>query len=224
MPVSDEFFLRRRAGWSPATASSDFTTSFSVTENPISQGSKWLNGADDGANWLNFKTLSGVACAGANSSTTPPPFNDSICQLKSSVIALPADHYVEAVVFRQVGYSPGNTHELGLFVRMSITNGVARGYEAYVNHSNNHTIVRWNGALNDFTSLAPAGTPTVPVTGDVYRMEAQGSTIRFLQNGTLVSSVTDSTWTNGQTGMQSYLIAGGTAENYGFTSFKTGPL
>lgn len=203
-----------------------YTTGFSTTQNPLSENGIWLNGHTDGLVWQDFKALSGVACAGAASSTLNPPFDDAVAIVKSSAIALAANQYIQGVVRRAGGYSPGNTHELGLFVRGACTANNIRGYEAYLNHTGNHSVVRWNGPINDFTVLGGENISavTTPADGDVVRLEATGTTINFYQNGLLRTQVTDSTWTNGQSGLQSYMIAGGTPESYGYDSITTGNL
>lgn len=210
----------------PLPPSADFTTTFPLTENPISEGGKWLNGKTDGVGWQDFKTLNSLACAGAASSTLNPPYDDAVAQLKTSAIALPANHYISGVVKLASGYSPAGTHELGLFVRMTITANSVTGYEAYLGRGGAHTLVRWNGALNDFTPLAGGNisTPSVPADGDIVKLEASGSTINFYQNGILRTQFTDTTFTTGQTGLQSYMVSGGTPESYGYDSITTGAL
>ena len=201
-----------------------FSTTFPDDENPI--GADWLNGEADGLGWRNFKTIGGIACAAHTSADPTPPFDDAIAQVKSSVIALPANHYIEGIVKKVGGYNPGVTHELGLFVRFLISANSASGYEAYLNFSGNHTLVRWNGPLNDFTPLASGNisTPTTPDDLDVVRFEADGTTISFYQNGNLRTQVTDSDFATGQTGLQSFMVVGGTPESYGYYSITTGPL
>jgi hypothetical protein len=207
-------------------AASSFFTTFPLTENPLSESGKWLNGATDGIVWQDFKTLNSLACAGHTSSTSPPPYDDAIAQLKTSAIALPVNHYIQGVVKRAGGYNPAGTHELGLFVRMTITANNVTGYEIYVSTSASHTLVRWNGALNDFTALASGNISavTVPADGDIVRLEASGSRISFYQNGLLRTQVTDTNFATGQSGLQSYMVSGGTPESYGYDSITSGAL
>lgn len=214
-----------------AAVTTAYTTSFTTTENPLAEFGIWLNGRTDGLVWQDFKALSSVACAGAASSTVNPPYDDAIAQIKTSAIALSANQYIEGTVFRAGGYSPGNTHELGLFVRMAISANSARGYEAYLNHTGNHSVVRWNGPLNDFTVLGGENisSVTTPANGDLVRLEVTGQspniTINFWQNNNLRTQITGETvWGSGQSGLQSYMITGGTPESYGYDTITTGNL
>jgi hypothetical protein len=213
---------RRVAPQPPLT---EFSTEFTATESPISEGGIWLNGQSDGLDWLNFKTLNGIACAAAFSAEPPPPYNDSIAILKSSAFACAPDQFAEIVVSRAGGYSPSVTHECGMFVRFALSANSASGYEAYLNHASNFTIVRWNGALNNFSPLSSTGPgPTSPVDGDVLRFEVEGSTLRYYQNDVLVATATDSTFSSGQAGLQSYCVSGATLASYGMKSFRCGNL
>ena len=207
------------------TGSVGWSTTFPATENPISQGGVWLGGLADGLDWQNFQTGSSHAYAAAFSSTPPPPYNDALAILKSSAFACASNQYAEIVVFRAVAYNPSNSHECGMFIRFSLSANNAHGYEAYLNHSANFSIIRWNGLLNDFTPLTTTGPgPTAPVDGDVLRFEVVGSTLKYYQNGTLVATATDTTYTSGQAGMQSFASTAATLANYGMKSFACGNL
>lgn len=213
----------RRGGFCSST---DYFTEFIDAGNPLSESGKWLNGLADGLDWKDFQAIGGIACAGGTSSTSPPPFNDSVAQLKSSFLSLPANHYIEGKVLKAAGYAPSGTHELGLFVRLTVTAHSITGYESYMNQAGNHEVVEWNGALNDFTPIASGNihTPSVPVDGDIVRLEARDSTISFYQNGILCSQVTNPDFATGQTGLQSYMDSTGTNASYGYYWIRTGLL
>src|SRR5437879_2900763 len=44
-----------------AQASNSYSTNFPLTENPISEGGRWLNGGTVGLDWTNFRTTSNKA-------------------------------------------------------------------------------------------------------------------------------------------------------------------
>jgi len=48
------------ASASTGTAST-YTTNFPLTEDPISEGGKWINGKKDGVDWANVRTTPGFA-------------------------------------------------------------------------------------------------------------------------------------------------------------------
>lgn len=208
---------------SPAAATS-FTSTFTATANPLDP-TKWKGGLADGLDWLNFQSASNVACAGSASSSSPPPYNDSMAILKTSVLALAADQYVTWVIHRAGGYTPPGTHELGGFLRFTLTANNAQGMEWYTGPTGGSTIVRWNGAVNDFTALSPTGPgPSAPADGDVMLFTVVGTTYRAYQNGSLVWTVTDSTYATGQAGLQSYAESTSTFTSYGMSSVTMGNM
>ena len=63
-------------------------------------------------------------------------------------------------------------------------------------------IVRWNGALGDFTVLANCGGTACAVRmGDVVKATIVGSTITAYVNGVQKAQAIDSTYSNGSPGM-----------------------
>jgi hypothetical protein len=206
--------------------SSSFSTTFTADENPLSQGSKWLNGATDGLDWGDFKSnaANSCACAAAFFPASPPPYSDAIAILKSSAFACPADQYAQTTIFRAGGYNPVGTHETGLLARFAISAHSAAGYEWYFSVVSSTAVIRWNGAINDFTPIISVTLNTTPADGDVMRLEVQGNAIRCYQNGSLVGSGTDNTFATGQTGMQAAVVPGGTLASYGSKLFSTGGL
>ena len=212
----------------PVYPAQEFFTEFSGgDENPLSEGSVWLNGLDDGTDWKNFQIVNGRGCGGDFSSSSPPPYNDSCALVKSSRYACPNDQFAEMEVYVSGGYGPSGTHELGLFVRAAMSSGTMRGYEAYLNIAGNFGIVEWNGPVSSFAYLSTTnhnGGPSAPSNGMVIRLEAQGTAIRYYQNGVLKASASDATWTSGQCGLQSYVVSGGTLGNYAANNFRCGGL
>jgi len=63
--------VRRKAGtgWYPP-----YITSFPLTENPISEGGKWINGLTTGLDWSDVRTVSGIAY---NDQTKDAHYNDA---------------------------------------------------------------------------------------------------------------------------------------------------
>lgn len=209
----------------PPVIAGAFTTLFPLTENPISQGGKWDGGAAVGLDWLNFKTASGVACAGGASSSSPPPFNDSLAVLRSSVIALAADQYVSWIIHKAPGYTPPGTHELGGLLRFQLGPNVARGYEYYCGATGSSTLIRWNGPLNNFSTMGTTGPgPVSPSDGDIMLFTAVGAVLTAYQNGSMVWTATDATWATGQGGLQSYAESTSTPTSYGMSAVTIGNM
>jgi hypothetical protein len=203
----------------PIASGSTYSTAFAATENPLSEGGKWINGKAIGLNWNNTQSVPGKAFA-ADFATG---YNDPISVLTTSFTA---NQYAEGTVYRAPGYSPGVNHEVELLLRFQITANSARGYEVLYSHDGWLVIVRWNGPLGNYTELASSGRPVSgnAADGDVIRAEITGSTIKVYKNGSLVLTGSDSTYSNGQPGMGFWPKPGATMQSYGWRSYVAGSL
>lgn len=211
-----------------AVVVSSFTTAFPATENPISQGGIWLNGLTDGLDWNDIQTSPGKAFAAAYDAA-PGGVADGIAQLKRSFLACTSNQYSEGTCFKAGGYAPADTHEIEVFINLTITAHSITGYECYVNHLGNHTLVRWNGASNDFTPLASnnISTFTAPVDGDVIRIEhLLDGTLNCYQNGILRTTFNDTTYFDGNPGIGNNPVsaAGSALNGIGWKSWSAGSL
>lgn len=215
--------------------SSDFSTSFPTIENPLSQGGIWNTGLGVGLDWTNPK----VTADGCVASVVPTPnrYSDDIATLKTSFRTFTANQFAQAVAWKLGGYSGGGgSHELELFLRGGISAHSAVGYEVSIGISPSPAVyafvVRWNGVAGNFTALIDPGhgigsytnTPSVPVTGDVWRGEISGTTIKAFQNGVQILQITDSTFSSGQPGLGFWPVDGATPANFGWRSFLAGDL
>ncbi len=174
-----------------------YSTSFGTTENPISEGGKWVNGKAVGVQWNNIATQNGAAAA-TSKMLTAPPYNDCIAHISSSYMAFNANQFAEGTVYRASGYTAG--HEIELLLRFQITANNARGYEIYWSTNGGLYIVRWNGPLNDFNPLATTSAGLAN-NGDVVRAEISGNTITVKINGNTRLTYSDSKWLSGQPGI-----------------------
>jgi hypothetical protein len=202
--------------YQPLIPPGSYTTNFSDTENPLSEGGSWIDGGDTGLNWNNVQK-SGFAYATTFATTT----DDDIAVLNT---AFAGKQYVQGTVKRDVGYSPSNSHEIELLLHFAISANVARGYELSWSYAGNIQIVRWNGALGDFTVLNTL-TVAAPSDGDVLRGEIDNSgVIMVYLNGVSQGSATDTTWTDGQPGIGFFPRTGATLTALGWKSFTGGSL
>ncbi|MGA2609518.1 MAG: hypothetical protein ABSD89_11935 [Halobacteriota archaeon] len=207
-------------GTPPGT--STYTTSFPLTENPISEGGKWINGGTTGLDWANVQTTPGLAFG---TQTDTINYDDSTAILAGS---WGPSQTVQATV-HVLNQSSGLFEEVELRVHTSISAHSITGYEinCSVVPSNPYLqIVRWNGPLansgntnNGFTQLA--GSSTSCVDGDVLKATIVGSTITAYLNGVQMVQATDSTYPNGSPGMGFYIQSGSASQesDYGFSSF-----
>lgn len=217
----------------PSAVATSFSIDFTAlsNENPLSQGGQFLNGQADGTHWKNFQISSGAACAAATSTTGPPPYDDAIGLLKTSVFAPAANQYVQSTIKVVGAYDPPTTHERGHFMRFDMTTNHASGYEVYWSITNSFGIIRWDDA-DVFTPLSltsGTGPAARPVHGNRLRTEISGSTITvFVDTGSgfvQVATADDSTYTRrGMCGMQHYAEAGTTFGSYAFSLWECGNL
>jgi len=209
---------------------SRYVTRFDRTENPLSEGGRWLNGKAAGLDWHDAKSVGGVAQASALSGISHR-YDDSIAALSGTFAP---DQYAQGTVFRSPGYSPLSKHEIELLLRFQISEHRARGYEVLWGHDGDFAIVRWNGRLGDFTIVAEKTRPElgghgpgpgIAVDGDVLRAEIAGDVIKVYKNGGLVFvGPPNPTWTTGQPGLGFWPISGAALHRYGWKTYEAGSL
>ncbi len=202
-----------------------YTTTFPLTENPISEGGNWIGGLEGGLDWSDMQTGGGVA-SGMVRSNNGGQYNDPTALLNGT---WGPNQTVTATVYVS-GSNPGSEVELRLHSSMS--SHVSNGYEvdaaATGTGSNFLVLVRWNGALGNFTFLGT--TCNYPAVcgqvrginvnnGDVLKATINSSgVINAYINGTLIATATDTTFPGGNPGMGTDGPIG-TEPNWGFSSF-----
>jgi hypothetical protein len=170
----------------------DYSTSFPLTENPVSESGNWTNAV---AGSTNLAT-SGGFCYGINN--PPSNTNDAVATLANGLWSVP--QFVQAQVS-----IPGATYgtdwpEVELHLIMTNTSTNIYGYEIAFSvgqgASSYMTIVRWNGltaspgfnVLLDLTNNAEYGV----VDGDVITAWIDSTnTIYAAKNGVQIGSVQD---------------------------------
>jgi hypothetical protein len=211
----------------PASASTHgpYITDFSRTENPISEGSKWLNGQTDGLDWTDVRTTPGFAFGTEIGGNRPDPqkYDDSTALLKG---AWGPDQTVQATVHSVNPNQDGKLwEEVELRLRSSISPHQCTGYEvmfrcskipqAYCN------IARWEGPLGKFTYLKKTeGSQYGVKDGDVVRASIIGTILTVYINGVQIIQISDGRFTRGNPGIGFYLAgASGLIGAFGFSTF-----
>jgi hypothetical protein len=196
-----------------APSARTYTTTFNLTENPISEGGVWHRANN---NWTNVRTANGIAFGTNGIADT---YDDSYALLSG----FGPNQQAEAVVFRSPNLVRGITHEVELLLRFSDDANNARGYECLFNYFGGVQIFRWNGALGNNIELpSTAGAGGIGrelVTGDVVKATIIGNVIKLFINGVLMAQVTDSTYTSGQPGISFFTRPGGNSEHLGLMSY-----
>lgn len=198
-----------------------YTTSFPLTENPISENGNWVNGKIVGLDWHNVVTTPGLATG----TDSPEAFSDPTALLTGT---WGADQTVEATVY-SVNQTEIYYQEVEIRLRSYISAHINTGYEILfrcLKNSNAYmAVVRWNGVLADHTYLsAKSGAQYGVANGDVVKAFIVGSEINVYINNVLVDSVIDSTFSTGNPGMGFNYGCESTYGDFGFTKFTASEL
>lgn len=196
--------------FSASASAITYSTHFSNTENPISEGGTWKNGALDGIDWTDCRTRPGLVF-GTESGTNSSQYDDSTCILAGKWGPLQT---VEATVFSQ-NQNDSYFQEVELRLHSTIRPHSCTGYEVLfrVLHPGGYaTIVRWNGPLGNFTYLnqKPNANYNGIQPGDVVKasIDASGVIIGYVNNIEVIRAV-DTTYADGNPGIGFWLLARG---------------
>jgi hypothetical protein len=205
-------------------SSISYSTAFPLTEDPLSESGRWVNGGSSGAEWANVRTTPEFAFGteGANH----PAYDDSTAILAGT---WGPNQRAEAAVRSLNQQSGGVYEEVELRLRTVINRHRITGYEinfrCVADGSQYVQIVRWNGPLGSFHYVANVPGPGIH-NGDVVMATVIGHTIRAYINGAQVVQGADSAFAAGNPGIGFYLQGGapGLEGDYGFTSFSATDL
>lgn len=174
----------------PAFAQNYGPDSPTLTENPISQGGTWVNGATTGIDWGDVQTTPGFFF-GDKESAGCSGGSPTLCTDSTAVVTgtwSPNQAVQTVVKVNTVTSTVGREVEDRLLT--TITAHSIKGYE--INYSCATStlyfqLVRWNGALGSFDQLDQGNPSTACTTGDVMtaRSSVSGGTviITFAING-----------------------------------------
>jgi hypothetical protein len=205
----------------PAIAGSQtYTTDFKGTENPITEGGIWNNGKRVGLDWTDVRIINGIACGTQSGSDSGVyMYNDSYAILNG----FSPDQTAQGVVDFKNPTGSCN-QEVELLLRWNSSAHRATGYECLARCLNSQEsymeIVRWNGALGDFTYLARLHSSSAGLKdGDTLRASVTGNQITFYLNNVIKLQCTDSTYQKGNPGIGFFLWnCPGTNTDFGFKS------
>ncbi len=209
-----------------ANGSRSYHTKFPLTEDPISEGGRWINGQTVGVDWTNVQTTPRLAFGTMPGDTGYPyQYADSTAVLRGR---WGGDQTVQATLsVPNPSGTAGVFEEVELRVRTTIAAHDITGYEinCSVNTSDPYLqVVKWNGPLADFTYLDARGTGCA--NADVLKATVTGAgsaTITVYKNGRQILTVVDSDnpFTSGSPGI-GFFLQGATGLNadYGFRSFR----
>jgi hypothetical protein len=203
----------------PGLGARTYSTRFSLSENPISEGAKWLNGKATGLDWADVATTGGFAYGLEGGMTG---YDDSTALLSGP---WGPNQTAEATV-HTTNQNAKVWEEVELRLRSSLAPHRATGYEILFSCRKTNDaysdIVRWDGPLSKFTYLSHKDGAQYGVKdGDIVRATINGNVITAYINGVEVARATDSTFASGSPGMGFFLQgASGLNRDYGFTRFS----
>jgi hypothetical protein len=190
-----------------------YATTFPLTENPISEGARWMNGKASGLDWADIRTKPGFAFGTESGSSG---YDDATALLAGE---WGPDQTVEAKVHSVNPQANDKVwEEVEVRLRSSLSAHRCTGYEILFElpPHNFCQVVRWNGKLGDWTSLGYLGKGVHD--GDTVKATITGPVIEVFVNGVSQGKVKDTTYTTGSPGMGFYLAgASGVNGDYGFT-------
>ena len=218
-----------------------YRTSFQTDENPISEGGIWLNGRKDGIDWADVVTRNGevygavtrmavaerrveqgnLDLAAAEGGAPEGDYDDPTAVLAG---VWGKNQYAKAQVFSR---NPTDEYfqEVEIRLRSAIAPHLCTGYEVFFRclktQDGYAEIVRWNGKIGDFTSLAKLSGPQYGVgDGDVIEASIAGDVIKGYINGVEMISATDDVFGQGGPGVGFNFFVGDTNVDHGFTHFE----
>jgi hypothetical protein len=196
-----------------AAAVHNYSTSFEVDEDPISEGGSWKNGKAAGLDWADVRTVPGLAFG----VSLPSKYADPTAVLTGD---WGSDQQAEGTVKVRT-FLTGCCREVELRLRSTITPHSITGYEILcsVSVSNPYLeIVRWNGPLNDFNYVSKVDIGCAD--GDILRAVAFGDVISVYKNGVKVLEGKDSHFRTGSPGIGFYEDRTDVWSKLGFSSWR----
>jgi len=181
----------------PGTPTKDYSTSFPMTENPISENGHWIGGQSAGSNiwgkvlWGNVQTRENMAVGVSN----PTKFGDPTAILSG---AWEPNHTVSATV--RIKSTPRGKccREVELRLRTTISAKSITGYEAYCSVMPDNPychIARWNGPNGSYCNIESSTPSMYAADGDVLAASVTGTNpvvVTMFKNGTQILQATDS--------------------------------
>jgi hypothetical protein len=220
------------------TAVRSYKSDFPRDEDPVSEDGMWLNGKADGIDWSDVATSNGVIHGG------PSRMKNLERRAEQGNLeaddAAPVGDYDDPTAVLTGDWGPnqhgkGVAHiesptdewfqEVQIRLRSTIEPNSCTGYEIFFrcmkSDDSYAEIVRWNGAIGDWTSLQRhVGIEYGVEDGDLIEATIEGNVITGFINGVEKITVTDDAFANGSPGVGFNFGVGDTYANHGFSSFE----
>ncbi|HVN21710.1 MAG TPA: hypothetical protein VMU05_23190 [Dongiaceae bacterium] len=176
--------------WPTWSFAQTYSTSFPATENPVSEGRKWVGGQSAGGNlWGDVQSSNGMAYGVSE----PTKYGDPTAILTGS---WDADQQAQVTV--KIDKVPKVCcHEIEVRLRVTISENRITGYEVYcsiVPENRYCHIARWSGPNGLYCNIEPSSPSISLVNGDVLMGTVTGSdppVITGFVNGVRIMQVSD---------------------------------
>jgi hypothetical protein len=215
-----------------------YSTNFELDENPISEGGMWLNGREDGIDWIDVISKNGEAY-GAVSRMGVPERRAEQGNLEVAEAAPVGDYDDPTAVLtgewgrnqhgkgRVFSRNPSDDYfqEVQIRLRHTMKPNSCTGYEVFFrclkSEAGYAEIVRWDGAVGNWTSLQRrVGYEYGVEDGDLIEATIEGNVLKGFINGVEMISVVDDTYASGAPGIGFNFGVADTNVDHGFTSFE----
>lgn len=201
-----------------------YSTNFPLTEGTISEGGIWLAPP---TGWTSVTTTPGDAF-GTQTAHTPPPFDDSVAIINPARYSFGANQSVQCVM-HAAGTIPGTrAQEVEIELRATQGSNTLSLYEVDIKITGAINLVRWNGALNDFTFIDQNVNTNVTIAdGAVWYADIVGPVVTVKCNGATVLTRDVQAWAvanggsyfaTGQPGIGMWGTNGDVAADFGWSS------
>lgn len=217
-----------------------YRTEFPLVENPISEGGAWLNGRKDGIDWIDVVSAGGYAHGEVSRMTVAERRVEQGNLAPQDDAAAPVGDYDDPTaalsgswganqVAKATVYCRNPTdqyfQEVQIRLRTTIEPEWCSGYEVFWRCLKSEVayaeIVRWNGKIGDWISLARhEGLAYGVEHGDVVEATIIGDVIKGYINGREVITVTDDVVKEGAPGVGFNFFVSTTNVDHGFSSFE----
>jgi hypothetical protein len=220
-----------------------YSTTFSLTEDPINESRRWVGGSDAGASiraggkiwkggrlWGNVQTASGLAYG----VDEPTEFGDP-----TAILAGTWGSTQTATATVKINKTPTNKccHEVELRLRTTISKNSITGYEAYCSVMANEPychIARWNGRNGSYWNFETGSSNLYLKDGDVIKATVTGTNptiVTLYKNGVQILQATDTgaagggfgaygPWTSGNPGIGFFDNYDSDWKAFGLSSFS----
>jgi hypothetical protein len=230
----------RRVGPPSRAPARSYSTDFPLSENPISEDGMWLNGRTDGIDWIDVISGGGYAYGEVSRMTAAERRVEQGNLDPAAGGRAPEGDYDDPTAVLTGAWGPNQLgrarvfsrnptedyfQEVQIRLRSTIEPNWCTGYEVFwrclADEHGYAEIVRWNGKVGDWTSLARlVGSGFGVKHGDLVEASIFGDLITGSINGVEVISVTDSVLSEGSPGIGFNFFVGETNVDHGFSHFE----